>query len=114
MVGKKLKTEYDELLDDINQYQILVEKLIYVTVTRLDLAFNVSQVSQFMHATRKTHMEAIDKNLRFLKGTPRKGILMKKYNTNIVCGYTNADWTNSFDRKSTIGYCTFVHGNIVI
>jgi hypothetical protein len=33
--------------------------------------------SQFMHAPKTYHFEAIDKILRYLKGTPEKGILMK-------------------------------------
>jgi hypothetical protein len=58
-----LNTEEGEPLEDINQYQRHVEKIIYLTITRLDLAFVVSQVSQFMHAPRSTHMEAIDRIL---------------------------------------------------
>jgi hypothetical protein len=82
-------------------------------VTRPDISFAVSQVSQFMHAPKTIHMEAVNKILRYLKKTPGKGILMKNNNTNEICGYSDADWAGSFDRKSTTGYCTFVGGNIV-
>jgi hypothetical protein len=75
--------------------------------------FTISQVSQFIHAPRTTHIEAIDRILRFLKGTPRRRILMKKHNSNIVCGYIDADWAESFDKNFTIGYCIFVYMNIV-
>jgi hypothetical protein len=110
---RKLNTEDDEPLEDINQYQRLVEKLIYLMVTRPDHAFAVSQVSQFMHAPRSTHMESIDRILRYLKRTPGKGILMRKNNSNDICGYIDADWVENFDRKFTTGDCTFVYGNII-
>jgi hypothetical protein len=38
---------------------------------------------------------------------------MKNNNTNEICGYYDAHWAGSFDRKSTISYYTFVGGNIV-
>jgi Reverse transcriptase (RNA-dependent DNA polymerase) len=110
---KKLNTEEGQPIENINQYQRLVEKLIYLTVTRSDLVFSVSQISQFMHSPRSCHLKAIDKILKYLKRTPGKGILMKNNNSNEICGYTNAGWAESFDRKSTTGYCTFVGGNIV-
>jgi len=109
----KLNTEDGEPLSDINQFQRLVGKLIYLTVNRPDLTFAVSQISKFMHAPRTPHLDAIDRILRYLKGSPGKGIWMRKNGTNAICGYSDADWAGSFDRKSTTGFCTFVGGNLV-
>jgi Reverse transcriptase (RNA-dependent DNA polymerase) len=109
----KLNPEDGELLEDIGQYQRLVGKLIYLTVTRPDISYVVGQVSKFMQAPRKPHLDAIDRILRYLKGTPGNGIWMKNNKSNEVCGYADADWAGSFDRRSTTGYCTFVGGNIV-
>jgi Reverse transcriptase (RNA-dependent DNA polymerase) len=111
--NKKLYLEEGELLKDIGQYQRLVGKLIYLTVTRPDIAFAVSLVSQFMHAPRITHLEAVERILRYLKGSPGQGIWMKKNNNNMIVGYSDADWAGSYDRKSTTGYYTFVGGNLV-
>jgi Reverse transcriptase (RNA-dependent DNA polymerase) len=109
----KLNTEDGEQLGDINQFQRLVGKLIYLTVTRPDISFSISQISKFMHAPRTPHLEAINRILRYLKGTPGKGVWMKNNNSNEICGYSDADWAGSYDRKSTTGYCTFVGGNLV-
>jgi hypothetical protein len=109
----KLNTEDGELLENINQYQRLVENLIYLIVIRSDLTFIISQVSQFMHTPRTSHMEAINRILRYLKRTLGKGIFMKNNNSNEIYGYTDADWAESFDRKSTTSYCTFIGENIV-
>jgi Reverse transcriptase (RNA-dependent DNA polymerase) len=109
----KLGLEDGEPLPDIGQYQRLIGKLIYLTVTRPDIVFAVSIVSQFMHAPRTSHLSTIDIILRYLKGTPGQGIWMKKNVTNNVVGYSDADWARSCDRKSTTGFCTFVGGNLV-
>jgi hypothetical protein len=81
-------------------------------VTRLDISYSVGQIRRFMHASRTTHVNAIYRILRYLKGTPGKGIWIKNNKSNDVCGYSDADWAESFDRKSTTNLCTFVGGNL--
>jgi hypothetical protein len=88
---KKLSIEDGTPLENINQYQMFVGKLIYFTITRPDLAYVVSQINKFMHAPKTCHLEAINKILRYLKETYGKRILMKNNKSNEVCGYTNAD-----------------------
>ena len=60
---------------DHGLYQRLVGKLIYLSYTRLDIAYVVGVVSQFMHSPHESHMEAIYRILRYLKSTPSNGIL---------------------------------------
>jgi hypothetical protein len=67
-----------------------------------------------MHAPRTTHLEAVDRILKYLKKAPGQGIWMRKNNTNDVVGYFDAYWAGNYDRKSTTGYCTFIGGNLVI
>ena len=59
---------------DKGKYQRLVGKLIYLAHTRLNLAFIVSVVSQYMHATCEEHLEAMNRILRYLKMTLGKGL----------------------------------------
>jgi hypothetical protein len=66
-----------------------------------------------MHAPRTSHLDVIDRILRYLKGISGQGILMKKNETNDVVSFSNADWVGSCDRKSTTGFCTFVGDNLV-
>jgi hypothetical protein len=59
-------------------------------------------------------MDAVLRILRYLKLSPRKGLMFSKNNHLRVEGYTDADWAgNITDRKSTAGYFTFVGGNLV-
>ena len=87
----------------------------YLAHTRLDLAYALSIVSQFMHNPREQHMNAVMCILRYLKSAPGKGILFTK---NVDCqsvdAYSIANWAGAIDdRRSSSGYFTFVGGNLV-
>lgn len=62
-------------LVNTTRYQKLVLKLIYLSHTQLDLVFVVSLVSQSMHSPYKEHLEATYHILRYLKNSPRKGLI---------------------------------------
>ena len=99
---------------DTGRYQRLVGKLIYLSHTRPDIAFAVSVVSQHMHAPCEEHMEVVLRIVKYLKGSPGKGLFFNKHETRSIEGFTDADWAGSVeDRRSTSGYCTFVWGNLV-
>jgi len=101
-------------LDDPERYRKLVGKLNYLTVTRPDIAYAVSIVSQFMSAPTIKHWAALEQILCYLKGAPGLGILYSDHrHTRIEC-FANADWAGSrIDRRSTTGYCVFIGGNLV-
>ena len=50
-----------KFVDDIGQFQRLVGKLIYLTITRHDITYVMSCVSQFMHALMTSHMNVVDR-----------------------------------------------------
>ncbi|RVW45770.1 Retrovirus-related Pol polyprotein from transposon RE1 [Vitis vinifera] len=83
--------------------------------TRLDLAYALSVVSQYMHNPGEQHINAVMRILRYLKNAPGKGILFaKNVNHQSIEVYTDADWVGAVDdRRSTSGYFTFVGGNLV-
>jgi hypothetical protein len=59
-------------------------------------------------------MEVVYRILRYLKGTPRRGLWFKKNGHLDLEEYCDADWISSRDdRRSTSGYCVFVGGNLV-
>jgi hypothetical protein len=95
-------------------YQRLVGRLIYLCHTRPDISYAVSVVSRYMHDPRKEHLEVVYRILRYLKSSPRKGIMFKSHGHLNVEGYCDADWASCpDDRRSTSGYCVFVEGNLV-
>lgn len=62
---------------ETSQHQRLVGRLIYLSYTRLDIAF-VSLVSQFMHSPHEEYLEDIYRILRYLKSAPDIGLFLKK------------------------------------
>ena len=64
---------------DKEKYQCLVGRLIHLSHTRPDIAFAVSMVSQFMHSPNQGHFDVVYRILRYLKGTPRKGLLYENW-----------------------------------
>ncbi|XP_038889073.1 secreted RxLR effector protein 161-like [Benincasa hispida] len=84
-----------------------------VSKERPDISYAVSVVSQFMQAPYEEYMNAVECILRYLKGTPSKGLMFKKSGKRTIEAYTDSNWADSvIDRKSTSGYCTFVWGNL--
>ncbi|CAH9126355.1 unnamed protein product [Cuscuta epithymum] len=112
--NQKLGDVRDGVPVNVQQYQRLVGRLIYLAHTRPDIAFAVSMVSQFMHCPYKEHLEAAYRILRYLKSCPGKGLFFKKNHSRAVEAFTDADYAGSVsDRRSTSGYCTYVWGNLV-
>ena len=79
VVNHKLKMVEGAKLANKERYQRLVGKLIYLAHTRPDIAYAVGVVSQFMHNPQEDHMEAVMRIIRYLKGTPGRGIVLKKW-----------------------------------
>ncbi|XP_059638936.1 uncharacterized mitochondrial protein AtMg00810-like [Cornus florida] len=110
----KLKVDDGDPLDDPKMYRRLVGKPIYLTITRPNISYAVSVVSQFITSPRVPHMEAVVCIIKYLKGAPRRGLLYRSSGHLRIEGYTDADWVDSpSDRWSTTGYCTFIGGNLV-
>ncbi|XP_024030615.1 uncharacterized protein LOC112094295 [Morus notabilis] len=107
--NQKLSEGREEPPVDKGMYQRPVGRLIYLTHTRPDIAYSVSVISQFMHDPREPHLQAAHRILHYLKGSPEKGILFKRNSVLTLEAYTDADYAGSIvDRRSTIGYCTFL------
>ena len=67
-----------------------------------------------MHSPNQGRFDAVYRILRYLKGTPGKGLLYENRGHLQVDVFTDADRAGSvIDRRSTSEYCTFVGGNLV-
>lgn len=104
---QNIKLRSDDGTKEVNGtlYQQLVRSLNYLTTTRLDIAYAVIILIQFMAKPHESHWIASKRVLRYLKGTINFGI---EYTNDC-----NVKWThhfdfdrvrNPYDRESTIGY----------
>ena len=87
----KLVPGQGESLGGPGRYQRLVGKLNYLTITRPDISFPVSVVSQFLQSPCDSHWDVIIRILRYIKSTPGQGVLYKNRGHTQVIGYTDAD-----------------------
>ena len=107
-------TREGELFEDFERYRRLIGKLNYLTVTRLDIAYFVSVVSQYMSSPIVDHWAVVEQILCYLKEAPGHGILYSNHGHDRLECLMDADWTGSKeDRRSTSGYYVFVRGNLV-
>ena len=87
----KLYEDQGELLFNPERYRCLVGKLNYLTITRPDISFAVSVLSQFMKDPRLPHWEVVIRIMRYLKAHPGRGLLYKANGHLQVKAYTDAD-----------------------
>ncbi|GKV43433.1 hypothetical protein SLEP1_g50721 [Rubroshorea leprosula] len=93
------------LLSNPAQYRRLVGRLLYLTITRLDICYSVSILTQFMQNPRQEHHEAAMRVLRYIKTSPGQGILLSSTSPIHLTAYCDADWAEcSLTRRSTTGY----------
>ncbi|CAM8921688.1 unnamed protein product [Rhodiola kirilowii] len=107
-------TKSGQLFDDPERYRRLVGKLNYLRMTRPDIAYPVSVVSQYMSSPTVDHWKAVEQILGYLKGSPGRGIVYGSHgHENIEC-FSDADWAGSKeDRRSTSGYGIMFGGNLI-
>ena len=67
---KLIANDSSPLLSDPASYRRLIGKLLYLTITRPDLAYAVQALSQFMSNLHSTHLQAAERVLRYIKATP--------------------------------------------
>ena len=61
-------------------------------------------LSQFMQSPRVEHMEAVKRVLRYLKGNPGQGILLKSDSNLTITAFCDYDWgACPITRKSLTG-----------
>ncbi|KAK3012143.1 hypothetical protein RJ639_012142 [Escallonia herrerae] len=98
-----------ELCDDPGQYRRLIDRLLYLTITRPDISYVVHILSQFMHKPRRPHYDAAIRVLRYLKNSPGQGILLSSNSSLSLRAYCDVDWAGCpTTRKSTTGYIVFL------
>lgn len=96
-------------LSDSTKYRRLIGSLQYLQFTRLDIAFAVNRLSQFMHKATEDHWQAAKRILRYLAGTPTHGIYFSATNRLSIQAYSDADWAgDSDDYVSTNSYVIYL------
>ena len=92
----------------------MIGSLLYVTTSRPDVMQAVGQVARFQAAPKETHIMAVKRIFKYLKGTLDFGLWYPKGNDMTLIAYSDVDWVGCVDdRKSTSGTNLFLGGCLV-
>ncbi len=110
----KLHNSEGDLLSDPLLYRQLVGSLNYLTITRPDISFAVQQVSQFMHSPRHLHLAAVRRIIRYLRGSPGRGLFFPTGSSLQLMAFSDADWAGCpHTRRSVTGWCMFLGDSLI-
>ncbi|GJX23447.1 retrovirus-related pol polyprotein from transposon TNT 1-94 [Tanacetum coccineum] len=94
---------------DVHMYRSMIGSLIYHTSSRPDIMFVVCACARYQVNPKVSHLHAVKRIFRYLKGQPKLGLWYPKDSPFDLVAYTNSDYAGaSLDRKSTTGGCQFL------
>ncbi|GJR37093.1 putative ribonuclease H-like domain-containing protein [Tanacetum coccineum] len=108
-----LKDEDGEEVD-VHMYRSMISSLMYLTSSRPDIMFAVCACAIYQVNPKVSHIHAVKRIFRYLKGQPKLGLwYLKDFSFDLVA-YIDSDYAGaSLDRKSTTGGCQFLRCRLI-
>jgi hypothetical protein len=101
-------------LIDSTLYRTIVGSLVYLTITRLNIAYLVHVVNQFVASPTTIHWAAVLRILRYLWGTVFQSLLLSSTSFLELRAYSDADHRSDLtNRKSITGFCIFLGDSLI-
>ncbi|GJR73362.1 putative ribonuclease H-like domain-containing protein [Tanacetum coccineum] len=99
---------------DVHLYRSMIGSLMYLTSLRPDIMFVVCACARFQVTPKVSHLHAVKRIFRYLKGQPKLGLWYPKDSPFDLEAYTDSDYAGaSLDRKSTTGGCQFLGSRLI-
>jgi hypothetical protein len=99
--------------DQLRYSQIIGSLMYLASATRPDISFAVSKLSRFVSNPGDDHWKALERVMRYLKGTMNFGIHYTGY-PRVLEGYSDSNWISDADEiKATSGYVFTLGGGAV-
>ncbi|GJW43808.1 hypothetical protein Tco_0072607 [Tanacetum coccineum] len=100
--------EEGESLDN-TKYRDMIGSLLYLTTSRPDIMFSVFLCARFQEDTKTSHLEAVKRIFRYIKGTTHLGLWYPNGSGIETVVYADSDHAGDYvDRKSTSDIYTFM------
>jgi hypothetical protein len=108
-----LRKNHRILRDELRYSQIIGSLMYLASATRPDISFVVIKLGRFVSNPEDTHWSALERVLRYLKGTMSYGIHFTRY-PRVLDGYCDANWISDADELyATSGYAFLLGGGVV-
>lgn len=102
------------ILSDPSHYRRLVGKLIYLTISRLDLVYPEHILSQFMTLPTEHHLRVVRHVLRYVKSSPAQGIMYSSVSDLQIRVFCDADWAACpITCRSIFGFCVNLGSSVI-
>ncbi|GJZ95960.1 putative ribonuclease H-like domain-containing protein [Tanacetum coccineum] len=99
---------------DVHLYRSMIGSLMYLTASRPDIMFAVCACSRFQVTPKSSHLSAVKRIFRYLKGKPKLGLWYPKVSSFDLESYSDSDYARAnLDRKSTTGGCQFLGRRLI-
>nr|GEW79255.1 hypothetical protein [Tanacetum cinerariifolium] len=99
---------------DMHIYRSMISSLMYLTSSRPDIVFAVCACACFQVTPKVSHLQAVKRIFRYLKGKPNLGLWYLKDSPFDLVAYSHSDYAGSSqDRKSTTGGCQFLRSRLI-
>ncbi|GKF90549.1 hypothetical protein Tco_0274250 [Tanacetum coccineum] len=113
-VEKPLVKDRDAGDVDVHLYRSMIGSLMYLTASRPDIMFAVCVCARFQVTLKTSHLLAVKRIFRCLKGKPTLGLWYSRDSPFELVAYTDGDYTGATqDRKSTTGDCQFLGNRLI-
>ncbi|GJX09087.1 putative ribonuclease H-like domain-containing protein [Tanacetum coccineum] len=111
---KPLVQDRDAADVDEHLYRSMIGSLMYLTASRPDIMFAVCACARFQVSPKTSHLLAVKRIFRYLKGKPSLGLWYSKDSLLELVAYTDSDYAGAtLDRKSTTGGCQFLGNRLI-
>ncbi|GJW14778.1 putative ribonuclease H-like domain-containing protein [Tanacetum coccineum] len=99
---------------DVHLYRSMIGSLMYLTASRPDIMFAVYACARFQVTPKTSHLLAVKRIFRYLKGKPTLGLWYSRDSPFELVAYTDSDYAGATqDRKSTTGGCQFLGNRLI-
>ncbi|GJT54982.1 hypothetical protein Tco_0990036 [Tanacetum coccineum] len=99
---------------DVHLYRSMIGSLMCLTASRPDIMFAVCACARFQVIPKVSHLHAIKRIFRYLKGQPKLGLWYPRDSPFNLEAFSDSDYAGaSLDRKSTTGGCQFLAKRLI-